>query len=543
MANHDSATPLLDIRNLSVVAAARGEDIKILNSVSFSVPPATFTSLVGSSGSGKSTIVNSVLGLLPPRLRISHGVIRVDGRDVRGIPPVLARRLLGQQIGYIPQDPATSLDPVRKIGAQLVEVLRWHRYPGGQKTHAALALEALESVGLDDPARVAGQYPHELSGGMRQRVLIAQTLLLRPRLILADEPTSALDAVVRNQVLALIRRPIYDYGASVLLVTHDIAVAIEHSDNMIILDHGSVVETVRPSQLDGSNSPATQQLVVASRLDLSRPQGPARKVEAPRLIRAEKLEKSFDSRRGAVVAIRDVSFEVKRGDIVSLIGSSGSGKTTIGRIVSGLTQPSAGVAEVAGITIDSGLDRVRQRSVWEKVQYVHQNPQGALNPRFTVRQNLQEFTRRRGRAGEKVATHEELLDKVRIPRQFLNRYPGELSGGQAQRVAIARAIGAGPELIVLDEPTSALDTVTQYEILTLLLKLQEELGLAYLLISHDLGIVKAVSTRVAVVSDGTIVELDKPSAIFAHPAHRVTRELIAAIPRERRHPGASATAA
>ncbi|GAA5092952.1 ABC transporter ATP-binding protein [Microbacterium yannicii] len=541
---------VLDVQGLRVSYDSRAGRREVVHGVDVSVGEGEVVALVGESGSGKSTTAHALIGLLPEGGRVDGGSIALGGVDITGWSQQRLRAVRGAQVGLVPQDPVSSLDPVRPIGVQVGEVLRLHGVRSAAVRRARV-LELLERVGLDDPALRARQYPHELSGGMRQRVLIATAIALRPRLIIADEPTSALDVTVQRRILDLIDDLRREEGTSVLLVTHDLGVAADRAQRIVVLNQGRVVEQGPSAGI--LSSPAdvyTRQLLADAPAlavgDFRRPapalflrDAAAAAAENPYVIVADGLVKEFAVHgrgREPFRAVDDVSFRVRRGTTHALVGESGSGKTTTARLVTRFLQPDAGrielvgssgeLADIAGLR-GEGLRRLRRR-----IQLVYQNPFSSLDPRQSVAQIVAEplHNFREGTRAERSARAAELLDRVALPADLLERSPRELSGGQRQRVAIARALAIRPDVVVLDEAVSALDVTVQARILELLESLQQELGLTYLFISHDLAVVRRISHTVSVMRRGRVVEAGSTEDIFTSPAHEYTRELLAAVP-------------
>lgn len=539
----EAGAPLLSIRDL-VVSYRHGE-VHAVRGASFDVQPGTTTAVVGESGSGKSTTVLSVLGLLPPGARIDGGSISYGGEELSSLSDRAIRRFRGKAIGLVPQDPTLSLDPTIRVGRQVAETLVIHRLSPKRQALVA-AVDFLAAAGMDDPARRARQYPHELSGGMRQRVLLAMAWACKPRLILADEPTSALDATIQRQVLDHLDRLRAESGTTVVLVTHDLAVASERAQHVVVMARGEVVEQGSPAQILGDpqhgytrtlvmsmphNRPIRATARARARADAARP--------APPILRAEHLVKEFDAHHASGArfrfkAVDDVSFDVEAGETVSLVGESGSGKTTTARMVMCLERPSSGSLEFNGDDLSS-LSRSALRRLRREFQMVQQNPFSSLDPKFTVRQIIEEPLRAFG-VGDRATRRArvvELLEVVALVPRYAERMPAELSGGQRQRVAIARAIALDPKLLVCDEPVSALDATVQGQILDLLSELQEKLNLSLLFISHDLSVVRAISDRVGVMSSGKLLEMRPTEEIFDAPEHEYTMRLIESIPGRR----------
>jgi peptide/nickel transport system ATP-binding protein len=541
---------VLDVQGLRVSYDSRAGRREVVHGVDVSVGEGEVVALVGESGSGKSTTAHALIGLLPEGGRVDGGSIGIGGVDITGWSQKRLRSVRGAQVGLVPQDPASSLDPVRPIGVQVGEILRLHGTRDAAARRARV-LELLDRVGLDDPALRARQYPHELSGGMRQRVLIATAIALRPRLIIADEPTSALDVTVQRRILDLIDDLRREEGTSVLLVTHDLGVAADRAQRIVVLNQGRVVEQ-GPSGgiLSSPSDPYTRQLLAdapALATEGFRRPAPALFLrdaaaaagENPYAIAAVGLVKEFAVHgrgREPFRAVDDVSFRVRRGTTHALVGESGSGKTTTARLVTRFLQPDAGRIELAGSSGEladiAGLRGEALRRLRQRIQLVYQNPFSSLDPRQSVAQIVAEplHNFREGTRATRAARAAELIDRVALPADVLDRSPRELSGGQRQRVAIARALAIRPDVVVLDEAVSALDVTVQARILELLESLQHELGLTYLFISHDLAVVRRISHSVSVMRRGRIVEAGSTEDIFTAPTHDYTRELLAAVP-------------
>ncbi|MBD2892234.1 putative ABC transporter ATP-binding protein [Actinomadura sp. RB99] len=556
---------LLEVEDLAVRYRTRRSAVRAVESASFAVGEGETVAIVGESGSGKSTTAYALLGLLPRSARVVRGRIGFDGRDLAGLPERRWRELRGREIALIPQDPGTSLNPVQRVGAQVAEALR---LSGGadRRTARARTLELLADAGLPDPEVQARQYPSQLSGGMRQRALIAIAIAARPRLIVADEPTSALDVTVQRRILDHIGALVRESGTGMLLITHDLGVAAERADRVLVMRSGAIVEQGTPGEvLSDPRDPYTRSLIDAApglartprrhRVRLTAIPGgapgdpfaeprPARPPEtgdgpdAP-VLRVEDLVKEFrppraGGRAAAIRAVDGVSFTIPRGRTYGLVGESGSGKSTTARLILRLADPTGGRVFLGQEDI-TGTRGSAQRLLRRRMQIVQQNPFASLDPRRSVEQivtdpltsfGLGSRARRRGRA-------RELVDLVALPASVLGRRPAELSGGQRQRVAIARALVLNPELVVCDEPVSALDVSVQAQILDLLAALQAELGVSYLFISHDLAVVRHIADEVGVLHRGRLVESGPTEEIFAAARHGHTRELLDAIPGRR----------
>ncbi|GGK66242.1 peptide ABC transporter ATP-binding protein [Nocardia camponoti] len=502
-------------------------DVPALRGASITVRAGEVVALVGESGSGKSTLAHSVIGLLDDHATVD-GRIEFDGATIDPSNECAVRKLRGVRIGFVPQDPGLSLNPALRIGAQVAEALVVHKL-ADRRTAAVQAVELLTEVGLDQPESRARQYPHELSGGQRQRVLIAIALACSPDLIIADEPTSALDATVARQVLDRLAERIAARGTAVLLITHDLALAAERADRLVVLSHGEVVESGPTARVLAQPAhPYTRRLLASSPALAPTNFRPERARANTPLLSVRQLHKQFHLGSGSIAAVDGVEFSLDRGETLALVGESGSGKSTTARIALRLTTADSGTVTFDGHDLTS-IRRKRLRELRRRFQVVYQNPYSSLDPRWRVSEIIAEPLRAYG-IGDRKARVAELLDQVALGAEFANRRPAELSGGQRQRVAIARALALHPDLLVLDEPVSALDASVQAQIIELLNDLQTELDLGYLFISHDLAVVRQISDRVAVMRHGRIVEIGPTARIFTDPQDPYTRELLAAIP-------------
>ncbi|WP_280471401.1 ABC transporter ATP-binding protein [Nocardia cyriacigeorgica] len=528
------AEELLRVERLRVRYRTGDGPVTAVDGVSLTVRRGEVVALVGESGSGKSTLAHAVIGLLGATADIADGTVTVAGQPVDYASEHALRRLRGLQVGFVPQDPGLSLNPVRRIGDQVAEALRVHRLDD-RRGALERATALLAEVGLDRPQLRATQYPHELSGGQRQRVLIAIALACGPDLIIADEPTSALDATVARRVLDRLAERIAARGTAVLLITHDLAMAAERADRLVVLRNGAVVESGRTAEVLGDpRHPYTRRLLAAApALAADRVVRPATVLDGGPLLTVREVHKLFRAGAGSTVtAVAGVGFELGRGETLALVGESGSGKSTTARIAVRLTDPDRGEVVFDG----EPLTRARAgqlRALRRRFQIVYQNPYSSLDPRLRVGPVIEEPLRAYGIGNRKARAQRvaELLEQVALPAGYARRRPAELSGGQRQRVAIARALALRPELLVLDEPVSALDASVQAQILELLDDLQRQLRLSYLFISHDLAVVRRISDRVAVMRYGRIVETGTTADIFDNPQHDYTRELLAAIPK------------
>ncbi|MCM2393669.1 ABC transporter ATP-binding protein [Streptomyces albipurpureus] len=527
---------LLRLEGLKVAyPGQRGRDATVaVDGLSVTVPAGRAVAIVGESGSGKSTTLHALLGLTPRTADVSFERLEFQDGTTGGLRRIDdPRALRGRSVGLVPQDPVRSLDPLMRIGAQFAELHRHFLGLTGREESRARTVAALESVGVDRPGLRLGQYPHELSGGQRQRILIALALVGEPRLLLADEPTSNLDTTVQRRVLDLFDEVRAARGLSVLLVTHDIAVAGERADHLVVMRAGRVVES-GPTRdiLDAPKDPYTRQLLTSlpSRL-------PARPVfraaSPPRVVLASHgLTKSFGGGKGQerIDAVRDVSLTLHRGQTVAVVGESGAGKSTLLRLLTGLDRPDAGTVLLDGEETRPG--RRARTAFARRVQLVYQNPARSLNPSFPVGRAIAEplEAHRVGGAKSRAERVRDLLEQVELPAELAARRPSQLSGGQLQRVAIARALALDPDVIVLDEPVSALDQAVQFALLKLLGDLQERLQVAYLLVSHDLGVVRAVADEVIVMHRGRVEEQAATRSVFEAPTSPHTRALLDAVP-------------
>lgn len=545
-------TPLLSVEGLEVRFGAnepvvRGVDLTVLRGQTVAV--------VGESGSGKSTTAAAILGLLAPGGRITSGRITFAGRDIASADQRLLRSLRGREIGYVPQDPMTNLNPVWKVGFQIREALRanridrkrggagrWRSRPWGTdgRDVRRRAVQLLVEAGMPDPAKQAGRYPHQLSGGMCQRALIAIGLAGRPRLLIADEPTSALDVTVQRQVLDHLQQLTDELGTALLLITHDLALAAERAESVVVIHRGEVVESgAAQSILKDPQHEYTRRLVAAApSLAVRRKPAARATTEADDLLVVSDLTKVYRESRGApwrradFRAVDGVSFQLRRASTLAIVGESGSGKSTLARMVLGLLQPTSGTVVFGGDHIVQELSRDKALAFRRRVQPVFQNPYRSLDPMYSVFRAIEEPLRihRVGDRRQRRNAVHELIDQVALPTSVLDRLPRELSGGQRQRVAIARALALRPEMLVCDEAVSALDVLVQAQILDLLAELQASLGLTYLFISHDLAVIRQISDDVLVMRAGRAVEQAPTEEVFTRPRHEYTQQLLEAIP-------------
>jgi peptide/nickel transport system ATP-binding protein len=528
-----STIPLLELENVSIAYQQGNSRQRVVHQVSFTVQPGEVVALVGESGSGKTTTAQAIIGLLAENGHLEQGAIRLNGTDISHWSTRQLDAVRGAQISLIPQDPASSLNPVKTIGEQVAEIINIHRrLPRKRVQQQVVAL--LTRVGLSHPEQRVRQYPHELSGGMKQRVLIAIAIALQPALIIADEPTSALDVTVQKRILDLIDELRQEFGTAVLLVTHDLGVAAERADRLLVFRHGRIQEQGQTATI--LRAPAhdyTRRLFAdVPLLAVVAPPAIIRQGEPAIVVNELVKDFPFGARGGrAFRALDRVSFSVQRGTTHALVGESGSGKTTLARCLLGFQRPDAGQIIIDGIDI-AQLKGEALRQFRRRIQLVYQNPFGSLDPSQTLYQAIEEplLNFEPISRAERYRRVRELFDRVALPAELLTRKPRELSGGQRQRVAIARALILQPQVLVLDEATSALDVTVQGQILRLLQQLQREFGLTYLFISHDLATVRQLSHSISVLCRGQQVDAGATADVFALPGSEYTRQLIAAIP-------------
>ena len=581
----DDANPLLKITDLEVTFTTSTGVVPAVRGANLTIYPGQTVAIVGESGSGKSTTAAAVIGLLPGTGKVTAGSIQFDGKELTKMSSKEWIELRGSGIGLVPQDPMSNLNPVLRVGTQVKEALLANnivpRSEAGERV-----TELLEQAGLPDGERRAKQYPHEFSGGMRQRVLIAIGLASRPKLLIADEPTSALDVTVQRRILDHLETLTKEMGTAVLFITHDLGLAAERAEQLVVMHRGRIVESGPALEiLQHPQHPYTKRLVSAApslasaRIESAHARGvthteeeftgSAKNASSEEMIRVEHLTKEFHI-RGAkgeaskLLAVDDVSFTLRRGKTLAVVGESGSGKSTAANMILHLLEPTSGKIFFDGEDT-SEYSEAQLFALRRRLQAVFQNPYGSLDPMYSIFRIIEEPLRihkygtkayaaqevERAKAAGRdpepwaVAALEghsesdkklrearvaELLDLVALPRSAMRRYPNELSGGQRQRVAVARALALNPEVIVLDEAVSALDVLVQNQILHLLNDLQAELGLSYLFITHDLAVVRQIADDVVVMEKGRLVEANTTDALFDHPVQDYTRELIEAVP-------------
>ncbi|WBU38969.1 dipeptide ABC transporter ATP-binding protein [Homoserinibacter sp. YIM 151385] len=546
-AGGDAVSPparTLEVEHLAVGFRREGGVRPVVQDVSFRLEPGRCLAIVGESGSGKSVTARSLVGLTGQGAVVEAATLRLGDEELRGRSAADWRRLRGAHIGFVLQDALVSLDPLRPVGREIDEALRLHGW-GGRADRRRRVLELLRSVGVPEPEVRAGQRPDELSGGLRQRALIASAIALDPGLLVADEPTTALDVTVQAQVLDLLEAA-KDRGTSIILISHDLSVVSRLADEVLVIRGGEVVEQGEAGAvLADPQHPYTRALIAAvpgaatrgARLvpasgDAASPAEPAvaRTRSGEAVLEARGLVKRFRRRGGSTqLAVADVGFELRRGETLGIVGESGSGKSTTGRIVLGLERPDAGEVRLLGEAW-TGIPERRRRARRRRITTVVQDPLSSFDPRWNVERILLDALPAGGAARSREARVDELLAAVGLPAQVRRRFPLTLSGGQRQRVAIARALAPEPEIIVLDEAVSALDVSIQAQILDLLVDLQRERGLAYVFITHDLGVVAHLADRVLVMQGGRVVEQGDVEDVFERPQDPYTRELIGSIP-------------
>lgn len=549
----DNSKPLLELKDLNITFSSSGGDVHAVRGANLEVYPGETVAIVGESGSGKSTTAMSIIGLLPKNGKIEGGSIVFNGEDLTKASEKRFQQIRGAEIGLVPQDPMSNLNPVWKIGAQVTESLKANNALDGAGKDEKVA-QLLTEAGLPDAAKKAKQYPHEFSGGMRQRALIGIGLAARPQLLIADEPTSALDVTVQRKILDHLASLTEELGTAVLLVTHDLGLAAERAEHLVVMHRGRIVES-GPSQeiLQDPQHPYTQRLVQAApSINTARysdnvtvnensdgagsqsTSGEPINTDNDFVIEVANLTKEFAQRgRGKDVfkAVDDVSFNVRRGTTLAMVGESGSGKSTIANMVLQLLEPTSGTIKFNGADV-SKFSKKQLFNLREKMQVVFQNPYGSLDPMYSIYKSIEEplILHKRGNRKERQRRVAELLDMVAMPASTMQRFPNELSGGQRQRIAIARAMALNPEVLVLDEAVSALDVLVQDQILKLLQNLQDEHNLSYLFITHDLAVVRQSADDVVVLQNGNLVEKNTTENLFRNAEQEYTRNLINSVP-------------
>ncbi|WP_110588656.1 ABC transporter ATP-binding protein [Microbacterium suaedae] len=543
-----SDQPLLSVRDLRI-AFGRGKKQKnVVHGIDLDVYEGETVAIVGESGSGKSTTATAIIDLLPGTGKVTGGSITLDGKELTSASRTEMEAIRGREIGYVPQDPMSNLNPVWSIGFQVKETIRANGLATSRKDVHARTIEVLKQAGLADAERRLHQFPHQFSGGMRQRALIGIGLAADPKLLIADEPTSALDVTVQKVILDHLASLTREKGTSVLFITHDLGLAADRADRIIVMNRGEIVES-GPSRtiLEDPQHPYTKRLVAAApslaskRIQTSIVENHAEQStsaitgQTP-VVEVENLVKDYRIRTGGMRsepfrAVDDVSFQIPKGRTLALVGESGSGKSTVAKMVLQLEKATSGSVRIEG----RDTTDMTHRDVFElrgRMQPVFQDPYGSLDPMRSIGALISEPLKVHG-VGDQASRRErvmELLEQVALPRALAERYPNELSGGQRQRIAIARALALKPSIVVLDEAVSALDVLVQDQILQLLAELQDELGLTYLFITHDLAVVRVAADLVCVMEKGRVVEQGSVDRVFEAPEQEYTRRLLEAIP-------------
>ncbi|MDO5751782.1 ABC transporter ATP-binding protein [Arthrobacter sp.] len=576
-AKKTDVTPLLEIRDLAITFETANGPVNAVRNAHLTIMPGETVAIVGESGSGKSTTALAAIGLLPSNGRVSGGQVIFDGEDIAHASEKRMVELRGNSIGMVPQDPMSNLNPVWRIGFQVKETLKANGLAGSN--HKERVAEVLTNAGLPDAALRAKQYPHEFSGGMRQRALIAIGLACSPRLLIADEPTSALDVTVQRQILDHLDTMTTELGTAVLLITHDLGLAAERAEKLVVMYKGQVVESGAALEiLRNPQHPYTQRLInaapslssrrlqsqkakdalaaAAAELDesvearhtpspvpatsglpsLRKDAEPGRAQAGDTILEIKNLTKVFKL-RGALgkttdfKAVDDVNITVPRGTTMAIVGESGSGKSTVAQMALSLLAPTEGSILFDGVEVNT----LKGKALFDfrrRVQPIFQDPYGSLDPMFNIYRTIEEPLKihKIGNAKSREKKVRELLDQVSMPAATMSRFPNELSGGQRQRIAVARALALNPDVIICDEAVSALDVLVQAQVLNLLNELQEELGLTYLFITHDLAVVRQIADHVTVMQSGRVVEASSTDEVFNNPKQRYTQDLLSAIP-------------
>ena len=539
---------LLSVRDLKISFGKGKKQREVVHGVSFDVYPGETVAIVGESGSGKSTTATAVIDLLPGTGQVTGGSVTLDGRELTSMKRADMERLRGREIGYVPQDPMSNLNPVWSVGFQVKETIKANGLASNRRDVHRMAVEVLQNAGLADAERRMHQFPHQFSGGMRQRALIGIGLAADPKLLIADEPTSALDVTVQRVILDHLASLTRDKGTSVLFITHDLGLAAERADRVIVMSRGEIVES-GPSReiLENPQHPYTKRLVAAAPslaskriqarvVESGSPEQTSVLLEQKPVVEVVDLVKEYQIRGGGLRstpfrAVDGVSFQIPKGKTLALVGESGSGKSTVAKMVLQLEKATSGSVFIEGRETTS-MSRKEVFDLRSRMQPVFQDPYGSLDPMRSLGALIAEPLKIHGvgDAASRRARVHELLEQVALPTSLAERYPNELSGGQRQRIAMARALALKPSIIVLDEAVSALDVLVQDQILTLLNDLQSELDLTYLFITHDLAVVRVAADLVAVMEKGRIVEQGTVDRVFASPEQEYTQRLLNAIP-------------
>ena len=564
----------LEVKNLNISYPTRKETIVASKDVEFTLERGEILGIVGESGSGKSTIANAIIDLIDPPGEITSGSIKIDNDELRGNEELI-QEIRGKKIGFVFQDPQTSLNPLFKIKDQLIETIQTHLNLD-YKDALKKSIQLLEEVGIDNAEKRIEDYPHQFSGGMRQRVVIALAISCEPDLIIADEPTTALDVSIQHQILELLKDLTKKRNLGVIIITHDMGVIAETTDKVIVMRHGLIVEQGDTKELlTNPKSNEARSLVISvpptnkkiDRFKLISPDGKeitsdsknltkniiktwgVRENKNQKLLDVISITKIFDdqslvsnfsfgskneSTEKVVKAVDNVSFELFEGETLGLVGESGSGKSTIAKIITGLVRPTTGEIFYNNLSLYNSKRKYQIDKSRGQVQMIFQDPYSSLNPRFKVRDIISEPIRlfqKNINTSELTQNLYDLIDIVGMSRQSLDRYPHEFSGGQRQRISIARALATRPRLLICDEPTSALDVSIQAQVLNLLKDIQDELHLAMLFISHDLPVIRQMCNRIVVLKDGVVCETKESEELFNNPEHPYTQELIRLMPK------------
>ena len=559
---------LLEIKNLNISYKTRKETIVASSNVNFTLERGEILGIVGESGSGKSTIANAIINLIDPPGQITGGTIKIDNNELQNKEEII-QRIRGKKIGFVFQDPQTSLNPLFKIKDQLIETIQTHLNLS-QDEALKKSINLLEEVGIENATKRIEDYPHQFSGGMRQRVVIALAISCEPDLIIADEPTTALDVSIQYQILELLKELTKKRNLGVIIITHDMGVIAETTNKVIVMRHGLIVEQGNTKDLlTNPKSSEARSLVISvpptnkkiERFKLISPDGSeitsssanltkniiktwgVRKNTNQKLLELKEITKIFDDQsisyrkkidENAVKAVNNVSFKLFEGETLGLVGESGSGKSTIAKIITGLVRPSFGELEYNGLSLYNSRRKYQIDKSRGQIQMIFQDPYSSLNPRFKVRDIIAEpikFFQKSITRNDLEQNVNDLIDIVGMTRKSLDRYPHEFSGGQRQRISIARALATRPRLLICDEPTSALDVSIQAQILNLLKDIQDELHLTMLFISHDLPVIRQMCNRIIVLKNGIVCESNDTETLFNDPLHDYTKELIKLMPK------------
>ena len=557
----------LEIKNLNISYATRKETIVASKDVEFILERGEILGIVGESGSGKSTIANAIINLIDPPGEITDGSIKIDGNELRNNEEFI-QKARGKKIGFVFQDPQTSLNPLFKIKDQLIETIQTHLNLNYQDS-LERSIQLLKEVGIENAEQRIEDYPHQFSGGMRQRVVIALAISCEPDLIIADEPTTALDVSIQHQILKLLKHLTVKRNLAVMIITHDMGVIAETTDRVIVMRYGKIVEQGKTQDiLTNPQSNECKSLVMSvpptnkkiDRFKLLNPDGgelsdsslnltnsiiknwAVRDISHEKLLDFKNVTKIFDEQsivmskkeNDKLKALDDVSFEIYEGESFGLVGESGSGKSTIAKIITNLVKPTAGEVFFENISLHDPKNRKIKNKYRGQIQMIFQDPYSSLNPRFKVKDIIAEpikFFQRNINSADVDKNVNDLIDIVGMTRQSLDRYPHEFSGGQRQRISIARALATRPRLLICDEPTSALDVSIQAQVLNLLKDLQDELNLTILFISHDLPVIRQMCERITVLKNGKVCEVNDTENLFNNPTHEYTKELIHLMPK------------